>query len=169
MKNEKSIWIASIDPKKLDLINKIKKTDIYELPFKHNILIDDIIYLYLTSPVKKILCRTTVVRKNLSRRTLLLKTQEVFPLDSTELSFERLTKNGLNGPIRSVINLNKNNDLLNYIQSVERKLNFINMPVLNKKITVDRKKIAFIVFLSLGAGTMGLLTYFILKKLYSRD
>ena len=169
MKKDKSIWVASIDPKKFDLINKIKRTDIYELPFKHNILINDVIYIYLTSPVKKIFCKTTVVKKNLSRRTLLLKTQEVFPLDSNEFSFERLSKNGLNGPIRSVINLNKNSDLLNYIQSVERKLNFLKVPNLNKKITLDRKKLAFIVFLSLGAGFTGLLVYFLLKNLSSPE
>ena len=144
--------------------------------------IADYIYIYLTKPLKKIVLRGRVLKKQIYFKNLKNNDKKkkvhriqldqllIFPPSENKLVYENLLQNGLNGPIRVALNLEHNIPLKKYISSVENhyfaaeKNNLISVKTNISTIFENRDKLLFFSFILVGTGISAGLIYYLLKK-----
>lgn len=130
-------WIYPANVKYYDVLRAFGMPEVY-WPINSLVSPDDSIFVYLSSPYKQIGFVTKVVKLNIDRLSVsahtkpFLKSNETLTKDNksfmqlkvvdrielgveSDLSYERLRLNGLNGPLMGPRKLENNPELLTYI------------------------------------------------------
>ncbi len=131
-------WLYSANVKFYDVFSAFKEEDVV-WPINTKVEVGDTVYIYLSSPHKKIGFITTVKRINLPNDEIRLRTspyiknsvngkstdkafmllgdiKSLFSSASESLSFENLRLNGLSGMLMGPRKLDNNPELLQYIK-----------------------------------------------------
>jgi len=104
-------WLIPNNLEKFNAIKELKQNSVWWRNKLNNMKIGDIVYIYITKPIQKILIKTKIIDTDEINKKFCIELINF--LDNNYFSFDNLLRNGLNGRIYS--NMHINEKLLQYI------------------------------------------------------